>query len=307
MAIIGAGGIGRALIELLEPHDVEVLAVTRRGPRRHAAGRAARRGAGARADHFVIAAPATDDTRHLVGAAELAAMKPHSWLVNIARGSLIDTDALVRGARARSDRRRGARRHRPRAAARRPPAVDRAARADHAARRQPAVDDGPRPGRARAARTCAASRPARSCSRRSSPIAATERARARPSISSARRRGPRSPGPRRPCPRAACRSRRSARSRVAQLRRDVVERPRGRSSCGSSSGTQMHLVVLPGLVGSMRSTRDRADLDHAARERRLADAAPSRRAASPSSATRVRDEAVVGRDRRPRRTGSGRA
>jgi len=47
------------------------------------------------ADHFVIAAPATDGTRHLVGAEELAAMQPHSWIVNIARGSLIDTDALV--------------------------------------------------------------------------------------------------------------------------------------------------------------------------------------------------------------------
>ena len=35
VAIVGAGGIGRALIELLEPHDVEILAVTRCGPRRH--------------------------------------------------------------------------------------------------------------------------------------------------------------------------------------------------------------------------------------------------------------------------------
>ena len=43
----------------------------------------------------MIAAPATDDTKHLVGERELAAMKPHSWVVNIARGSLIDTDALV--------------------------------------------------------------------------------------------------------------------------------------------------------------------------------------------------------------------
>ena len=39
VAIVGAGGIGRALIELLEPFDVEILAVTRRGRRRHAAGR----------------------------------------------------------------------------------------------------------------------------------------------------------------------------------------------------------------------------------------------------------------------------
>ena len=53
------------------------------------------------ADHFVLCAPATDGTRHLIGAPELWAMKPHSWIVNIARGSLIDTDALVAGARER--------------------------------------------------------------------------------------------------------------------------------------------------------------------------------------------------------------
>jgi D-3-phosphoglycerate dehydrogenase len=95
VAIIGAGGIGRELIAMLEPHDVEIVAVTRSG----------RDGTlpvdrldevWGSADHFVIAAPATDDTQHLVGERELAAMKPHSWVVNIARGSLIDTDALVR-------------------------------------------------------------------------------------------------------------------------------------------------------------------------------------------------------------------
>ena len=74
----------------------------------------------------MIAAPATDATKHIVGAAELAAMKPHSWIVNIARGSLIDTDALVEALR--RDRRRGARRHRPGAASGRPSAVERAER-----------------------------------------------------------------------------------------------------------------------------------------------------------------------------------
>jgi D-3-phosphoglycerate dehydrogenase len=94
VAIVGAGGIGRSLMAMLEPHDVEVIAVTRSG----------RDGTlpvdridevWSAADHFVIAAPATDATRHLVGERELAAMRPHSWVVNIARGSLIDTDALV--------------------------------------------------------------------------------------------------------------------------------------------------------------------------------------------------------------------
>ena len=94
VAIVGAGGIGRALIALLEPLDVEVLALTRRG-----------RDGTLPADrlpqvlpvahHVVIAAPATPSTRHLIGAGELEAMRADAWLTNIARGSLVDTDALV--------------------------------------------------------------------------------------------------------------------------------------------------------------------------------------------------------------------
>jgi D-3-phosphoglycerate dehydrogenase len=99
VAIVGAGGIGRALIEMLRPHDVEVIAVTRRGlPVDGAAHTLSADRVGevwGAADHFVIAAPATGATRHLIGADELAAMRPHAWVVNVARGSLIDTDALV--------------------------------------------------------------------------------------------------------------------------------------------------------------------------------------------------------------------
>src|SRR5690606_18442829 len=46
-------------------------------------------------DFVVIAAPATSATRHLIGRRELGLMRDSAWLVNIARGSLIDTDALV--------------------------------------------------------------------------------------------------------------------------------------------------------------------------------------------------------------------
>jgi phosphoglycerate dehydrogenase-like enzyme len=104
VAIIGAGGIGRALIGLLEPFGAEVIAVTRRGREVPGATRtlpADRVGEvwGA-ARHVVIAAPATDGTRHLVGAAELAAMREDAWLVNVARGSLVDMDALVDALRA---------------------------------------------------------------------------------------------------------------------------------------------------------------------------------------------------------------
>jgi phosphoglycerate dehydrogenase-like enzyme len=94
VAIVGTGSIGRALIELLDPFRVEVLAVTRRGrdgtiPIERAAE------VWPRAHFVVIAAPATAATQHLIGAAELAAMREDAWLVNVARGALVDTDALV--------------------------------------------------------------------------------------------------------------------------------------------------------------------------------------------------------------------
>jgi phosphoglycerate dehydrogenase-like enzyme len=99
VAIVGAGGIGRALIGLLEPFGTEVIALTRRG--REVPG-AARTLPADRLDevwplarHVVIAAPATAGTRRLVGARELRAMRDDAWLINIARGSLVDTDALV--------------------------------------------------------------------------------------------------------------------------------------------------------------------------------------------------------------------
>lgn len=99
VAIVGAGGIGRALIAMLAPHDVEVVAVTRSG--RDVPGAARSLPADrlsdvwSTADHFVIAAPSTEVTRHMVGAAELDAMPAHAWVVNVARGALIDTGALV--------------------------------------------------------------------------------------------------------------------------------------------------------------------------------------------------------------------
>jgi D-3-phosphoglycerate dehydrogenase len=99
VAVVGAGGIGSQLIELLAPHGVETIAVTRSGRSVPGAARSLAAAAldevwGA-ADHVVITAPSTEATRHLVGARQLAAMSSDAWLVNVSRGTLVDTDALV--------------------------------------------------------------------------------------------------------------------------------------------------------------------------------------------------------------------
>ncbi len=99
VVILGAGGIGRALIRLLEPFDTRVLAVTRSGREVPGATRSFSADQTGElwpeGDFFVAAAPATAATDKMIGARQLAAMRAHAWLVNVARGSLIDTDALV--------------------------------------------------------------------------------------------------------------------------------------------------------------------------------------------------------------------
>lgn len=50
-------------------------------------------------DFVILSAPATPDTRHMIGAEELKGMKKTASLINIARGSLIDQDALVAAVR----------------------------------------------------------------------------------------------------------------------------------------------------------------------------------------------------------------
>jgi D-3-phosphoglycerate dehydrogenase len=47
------------------------------------------------AQHVVLATPATAATSRLIGRPQLEAMREDAWLVNVARGSVVDTDALV--------------------------------------------------------------------------------------------------------------------------------------------------------------------------------------------------------------------
>jgi phosphoglycerate dehydrogenase-like enzyme len=53
----------------------------------------------ARSDVVVMCAPLTADTRHLLGAAELRAMKPSAFFINVGRGATVDETALARALR----------------------------------------------------------------------------------------------------------------------------------------------------------------------------------------------------------------
>jgi glycerate dehydrogenase len=61
----------------------------------------------AAADVVSLHTPLSESTRHLIGAEELAAMKPHAILVNTSRGPVVDEDALVRHCRTHSTFRAG--------------------------------------------------------------------------------------------------------------------------------------------------------------------------------------------------------
>ena len=96
--VVGAGGVGLEIVRLFTAFDMKIDVVRRsNGPvpaARHTT----------TADHLgellpgadivVVAAALTPGTSKLIGEAELKAMKPTAVLVNIARGGLVDTDAL---------------------------------------------------------------------------------------------------------------------------------------------------------------------------------------------------------------------
>jgi phosphoglycerate dehydrogenase-like enzyme len=46
-------------------------------------------------DYFILVAPATSDTNKIVGTKVLSSMKPTAFVINIARGELVDNDALI--------------------------------------------------------------------------------------------------------------------------------------------------------------------------------------------------------------------
>ena len=98
LGLIGVGGIGAMVADRAIPFDMKVIGYRRRAAAAHRPEveittsladvlRAA--------DHLVITAPSTPKTRHMLNEEMLALVKPGVHLVNIARGALVDQDALL--------------------------------------------------------------------------------------------------------------------------------------------------------------------------------------------------------------------
>jgi len=110
VTVVGLGAIGTAVVRRLAGFDVETIGVRytpgKGGPTDEVVGfdPDALHDAYARTDYLVLACPLTDETRGLIDAAAFATLPPEAVLVNVARGPIVDTAALVDALRAESIR-----------------------------------------------------------------------------------------------------------------------------------------------------------------------------------------------------------
>ena len=90
LTIVGLGRIGRAVARRAEGFGMRVLPAGRGQSLDDAL---------ARADYVSLHVPLTPDNRHLIGERELRRMQPSAYLINTARGGVVDQDALIRALR----------------------------------------------------------------------------------------------------------------------------------------------------------------------------------------------------------------
>jgi D-2-hydroxyacid dehydrogenase (NADP+) len=101
LLIVGLGKIGARLAKLAKAFDLDVVG-TRRDPSRGAAGADAVYGHDRlhdllpKADIVALTCPLTSETTNLIDAKALGLMKPSAHLINVARGRVVDEDALIR-------------------------------------------------------------------------------------------------------------------------------------------------------------------------------------------------------------------
>ena len=103
VGIVGLGNIGSEVARLARAFGMRVVATRRSAGRSQRARYVDRlfapdqlRRLLAESDFVVLTLPLTRETHRIIGEAELRSMKPAAYLINIARGSLIDEEALVR-------------------------------------------------------------------------------------------------------------------------------------------------------------------------------------------------------------------
>ena len=99
LTIVGLGDIGRDIARAARALGMRVLGVSRRGRAVREATRmypvAAMARALREADFIVLLLPLTPETRGIIGAEALSVMKPTAWLINIARGAVVNEGALM--------------------------------------------------------------------------------------------------------------------------------------------------------------------------------------------------------------------
>lgn len=96
LGLVGTGNIGRAVAKIAQAMEMEVIALSRT-PRIDMEGihYVSMDELLARSDYLSLHCPLNADTRHLIGAEALAKMKPSAFLINTARGALVDEAALI--------------------------------------------------------------------------------------------------------------------------------------------------------------------------------------------------------------------
>ncbi len=99
LGVVGYGTLGRGVARVAEAFGMQVLVANRAGGAA-APGRVDLAALLPRVDVLSLHCPITAATRHLIGARELALMKPDAVLINTARGGLVDAAALATALRA---------------------------------------------------------------------------------------------------------------------------------------------------------------------------------------------------------------
>ncbi|MEJ2644072.1 MAG: 2-hydroxyacid dehydrogenase [Gammaproteobacteria bacterium] len=98
--IVGLGDLGHGVAKIAEAFGMQVLVAQRPGTEDTRPGRLPLDELLAKADVLTLHTPLTPQTRGLIGARELALMKPDALLINAARGGIVDEAALADALRA---------------------------------------------------------------------------------------------------------------------------------------------------------------------------------------------------------------